>query len=50
MQQFSSDGVRIAFLDAPARATDRGEPILLDPWLRLERSDQLGQSRAGSIR
>jgi pimeloyl-ACP methyl ester carboxylesterase len=29
MQQFSSDGVRIAFLDAPARASARGEPILL---------------------
>ncbi|WP_158814029.1 alpha/beta fold hydrolase [Methylocapsa sp. S129] len=29
MQEFSSNGVRIAFIDAPARAADRGEPILL---------------------
>jgi pimeloyl-ACP methyl ester carboxylesterase len=29
MQQFSSNGVGIAFIDAPARAGDRGEPILL---------------------
>ena len=29
MQNFSSNGVGIAFIDAPARAADRGEPILL---------------------
>ena len=29
MQEFSSDGLRIAFLDAPAAAPDRGAPILL---------------------
>ena len=29
MPEFSSNGVRIAFIDAPARAEDRGEPILL---------------------
>ena len=29
MQQFSSNGVGIAFIDAPPRAGDRGEPILL---------------------
>ena len=29
MQQFSSNGVRIAYIDAPARGADRGEPILL---------------------
>jgi pimeloyl-ACP methyl ester carboxylesterase len=29
MQQFSSKGVRIAFIDAPAQTQDRGEPILL---------------------
>ena len=29
MQEFSSDGVRIAYLDAPAAAPDRGAPILL---------------------
>lgn len=29
MQTFLSDGVRIAFIDAPAAAHDRGEPILL---------------------
>jgi pimeloyl-ACP methyl ester carboxylesterase len=29
MQEFSSDGVRIAYIDAPARGADRGEPILL---------------------
>jgi pimeloyl-ACP methyl ester carboxylesterase len=29
MQQFSSNGVRIAFIDAPAQGEDRGEPILL---------------------
>jgi pimeloyl-ACP methyl ester carboxylesterase len=27
--EFSSDGVRIAFIDAPAQGEDRGEPILL---------------------
>jgi pimeloyl-ACP methyl ester carboxylesterase len=29
MQQFSSNGVRIAFIDAPAQTPDRSEPILL---------------------
>lgn len=29
MQQFSSNGVAIAFIDAPAQAEDRREPILL---------------------
>lgn len=29
MQTFSSDGVEIAFVDAPAAGEDRGEPILL---------------------
>jgi pimeloyl-ACP methyl ester carboxylesterase len=29
MQQFASNGVRIAFIDAPAQAQDRGEPIVL---------------------
>jgi pimeloyl-ACP methyl ester carboxylesterase len=29
MRQFSSNGVRIAFIDAPAEGEDRGEPILL---------------------
>ncbi len=29
MQQFSSDGVRLAFLDFAAEGEDRGEPILL---------------------
>jgi pimeloyl-ACP methyl ester carboxylesterase len=29
MQEFSSDGVRIAFIDVAAEGADRGEPILL---------------------
>jgi pimeloyl-ACP methyl ester carboxylesterase len=29
VREFSSNGVRIAFVDAPARGEDRGEPILL---------------------
>jgi pimeloyl-ACP methyl ester carboxylesterase len=29
VQEFSSDGVRIAFIDAPSKAPARGEPILL---------------------
>ena len=29
MQEFSSDGVRLAYLDFPAEGTQRGAPVLL---------------------